>query len=97
MVCNYDPYTSSRAESIDLQLGRISNPYEVIRVAPVPSVGEGSQSQWIQTRGNPGKPISEMSINSLQSQEERARHFNALNAIVVGPGKPLDNGSLAPF
>ena len=45
--------------------------------------------------GGTGKPTPEMSVRSLQSQEERDRQFNALNAIRVRPGKPLAKESLA--
>ena len=97
MVCNYNPYTTPQVKAIDFKFGQISDPYEIVRVAPVHSIGEGSYSQRIQTWGNPGKPISEMSPNSLQSQEERAKHYNTLNAIMVRPGKPLAKGSLSSY
>ena len=42
-------------------------------------------------------PISEMHPNSLQSQEERDRRYNDLNAIRGRPGKPLDEGPLVSY
>ena len=49
------------------------------------------------TRGNPGKPISEIPPNSLQSQEERGKHYDALNAIRARPGKPPAKGDLSSY
>ena len=45
----------------------------------------------------PGKPISEMDSNSVQSQEERAKHYNTLHDIRGRPGKPRAKGSLASY
>ena len=48
--------------------------------------------------GGPGKPISEiMSSGALQSQEEKAIHYNTLNAIRVRRGKHLSKGSLGHY
>ena len=38
-----------------------------------------------------------MSVNSLQSQEERGNQFDALNPIRVRACKPLAKGSLSPY
>ena len=43
------------------------------------------------------KPISEMSVNPLQPQEEKAKHYNDLNDIRVRPGKPPAKGALASY
>ena len=97
LVCNYDSYTSAHVKSVSLKLGQIPDPYEVIQVAPVRSLGEGSNSQWPQAWRGAGKPISEMSVNSLRPQEERDKRFNALNDIGARPGKPLDKGPLSSY
>ena len=47
--------------------------------------------------GEPGGPISEMSLTSLQSQGGKAKHYNTSNAICARPGKPLDKGKLASY
>ena len=38
-VCNYNPYATPHVKPIDLELCQISDPYEVIRAAPVRTVG----------------------------------------------------------
>ena len=98
LACNCDPYIKTQVESIDLKLGRIPNPYEIVSVAPVRGFGLGSSLNWLKTRGPPGKPISEMSPKLIIiSQGERDNHFNSHNADRLSPGKPRAKGSLSSY
>ena len=47
--------------------------------------------------GKPRKTISEMALNSLQTQEEKANQYSTANADRAMSGKPLDKGSLASY
>ena len=98
LVCNYNPNLAPDVEIIDLRLGNITNPYEAIRSTPVHSSGELSWSHWLQTRVNPGKLIPEMSLRSLQTQEEeKAKRHSTANDARARPGKPLTKCPLSSY
>ena len=97
LVFNFNPYLAPEAKQIDLILGDVPNPYEVIQVVPVHSSRDGSWPQWLQTWENPGKPIAEMSANRLNTQEEKARRYNMAKVLRGRPGKPLPKGSIESY
>ena len=47
--------------------------------------------------GAPGKPISEIFLNLVKSQEEKANHFNLHKATRAIPCKPLAKGFLPSY
>ena len=81
LVSNFSPYTATIVNKIKLTLGNIPNPYEIIQVSPVLSLGGGSWAECLQTWRNPRKQISEMSAESLITQEGKARQRNISNAL----------------
>ena len=97
MVGNYDPFIKPHAESIDLKLGQISNPYEIFSAAPVRSLGECSSLTRLQAWGPPEKRIPEVSANSRKSQEAMGKHFNAPEDLRGRPCGPIDKGSLSSY
>ena len=81
-------------KTIDLKLGRIPNPYDIISAIPGRGFGEGPSLNWLKTWGPPWKPISEISLNPTKSQDRKSNHFNLHKATRAGPGKHLAKGSL---
>ena len=71
MVANFNPFANTEVGKVELTLCNIVNPSEISQVFPVHSSRGGPCAQWPQTWRNPGKPISEMSANSLSTQEEK--------------------------
>ena len=74
-VSNFSSYTTQRVTKTILTLCKILNPHEVFDVTPALSLGEGSTTDLIETWRNPGAPISDMSVKSLISQQDRAKHI----------------------
>ena len=65
--------------------------------APQGAVGGCSSLNWRKTWGPAGKPISEISLNLIKSQEVRDNHFNLHKSTMVGQGKPLAKVSVSPY
>ena len=97
MVSNSNPFANPEVRKVDLALGNISNPFGIFQVSPLHSSGEGTLAQWLQTWGSPGKPISEMSADSLVAQEGKAQQNNVSNAPRVRAGKHLAKGPMGSY
>ena len=77
LVSNFSSCTTPIVNRNTLTLGNISNPYGISQVSPVLSSGGGSWAERLQTWGNQGRQISEMSTKSLFAQEGEVIHYNA--------------------
>ena len=64
-------------------------------MTPLLSLGEGSAIDLIETWRNPGKPISDMSVKSLTSQQDRAQTYNLANAPKFEAGEVISKKTLA--
>ena len=51
LVSNFNPSLAPEVKQIDLIIGNILNPYDVIRVTPVHSSGEGSWGEMASNLG----------------------------------------------
>ena len=97
LVSNFSSYATPIVTMNNLTLCNISNPYEIDQVSTVLSLGEGSRIECLQTWSNQGKQISEMSTESLRTQEEKAIQYNVSNAPRIRDGGPLSKRSLASY
>ena len=93
-VSNFSTYATPRVSRNTLTLGKIPNPYGIFEVPPVQSSGMGSLAECLRTWKNTGKPISEMSTQSLLTQENRVKSSNAPRFTAWAP---LSGKSLSSF
>ena len=89
LVSNFPSYATPRISKTIQTLGKILKPHEVTDAAPVLSLGEGSTIYIIETWRNTGKPISDMSVKSLISQQDRSQTYNLPNAPKFSAGKVI--------
>ena len=89
LVSNFSSYATPIVDKNKLTLGNVSNPYEAIHFSPVLSLGKGSWVECLQTWRNAGEQISEMSAESLITQEEKSNNTTYLTPPELAPESSL--------